>query len=252
MSDAVLWSIAAMADAMGAERAGELPAGVPGVAIDSRTIKPGEAFFAIKGDNRDGHDFVPTALKAGAGLAVVSRAKRAIVSDLAPLLVVDDVLEGLGALARAARARSAAKVVAVTGSVGKTSTKEALRTALATDGETHASVASFNNHWGVPLSLARLPQSARHAVFEIGMNHAGEITPLTRLVRPQVAIVTTIEPVHLEFFKSIDAIADAKAEIFSGIEAGGAAIINRDNEQFARLKRHAEAAGINRVVGFGG
>jgi UDP-N-acetylmuramoyl-tripeptide--D-alanyl-D-alanine ligase len=139
----------------------------------------------------------------------------------------------------------------VTGSVGKTSTKEALRLALARDGEVHASVASFNNHWGVPLSLARLPQTARHGVFEIGMNHAGEITPLTRLVQPHVAIVTTVAPVHLEFFDSVEAIADAKAEIFLGVVSGGAAVINRDNPQFARLKRRADAAGVAKIVSFG-
>src|SRR5215472_7083402 len=176
MSDAGLWKVQAMAEAMGAERIGELPTGVTGLSIVSRTLVPGEAFFAIKGDNHDGHDFAAAAVKAGAALAVVSTAKRGVVPAPAPLLVVPDVLEGLTALARAARARSPAQVIAVTGSVGKTSTKEALRIALATDGETHASAASFNNHWGVPLSLARLPVSARHAIFEIGMNHAGEIT----------------------------------------------------------------------------
>ena len=158
------------------------------------------------------------------------------------------MLDGLRDLARAARARTQAKIVAVTGSVGKTSTKEALRLALGADGETHASVASYNNHWGVPLSLARCPQTARYAVFEIGMNHAGEIEPLTRLVRPQVAIVTTVEPVHLEFFRSVEAIADAKAEIFLGLEPGGAAVINRDNPQFARLERAAQDAGVARIV----
>src|SRR5207244_12736322 len=147
-------------------------------------------------------------------------------------LLVPDVLAALGDLARAARARSAATVVAVTGSVGKTSTKEALRLALAADGETYASIASYNNHWGVPLSLARCPQGARYAVFEIGMSHAGEITPLSRLARPQVAIITTVEPVHLEFFGSVEAIADAKAEIFDGLEPGGAAVINRDNPHY--------------------
>ena len=143
----------------------------------------------------------PAALKAGAGLAVVARAIADSFADDAPLLVVPDVLDGLRDLARAARARSQAQIIAVTGSVGKTSTKEALRLALSRDGETHASVASYNNHWGVPLSLARCPQSARYAVFEIGMNHAGEIAPLTRLVRPHVAIITTIEPVHLEYLR---------------------------------------------------
>jgi UDP-N-acetylmuramoyl-tripeptide--D-alanyl-D-alanine ligase len=164
---------------------------------------------------------------------------------------VPDVLAGLGALARAARARSAAKVIAVTGSVGKTSTKEALKIALGATGEAHASAASFNNHWGVPLSLARLPLSAHYGVFEIGMNHAGEITPLVRLVRPHVAIVTAIAPVHLEFFDSLEAIADAKAEIFTGVEVGGAAIINRDSAHFERLARHAADDGIARVVSFG-
>jgi UDP-N-acetylmuramoyl-tripeptide--D-alanyl-D-alanine ligase len=164
---------------------------------------------------------------------------------------VPDVLDGLRDLARAARTRLQAQVIGVTGSVGKTGTKEALRLALAPNGETHASVASYNNHWGVPLSLARCPASARYAVFEMGMNHAGEIEPLTRLVRPRVAIITTVEPVHLEFFGSVEAIADAKAEIFSGVEPGGAAVINRDNAQFARLSRAAKNAGIEHVVSFG-
>ncbi len=140
----------------------------------------------------------------------------------APLLIVEDVLDGLRALAHAARARTKAKVIAVTGSVGKTTTKEALLLALSADGPTHASVASFNNHWGVPLSLARCPASAKYAVFEIGMNHSGEITPLTQMVKPDIAVITTIEPVHLEFFGTLEAIADAKAEIFSGTKGGTA------------------------------
>jgi UDP-N-acetylmuramoyl-tripeptide--D-alanyl-D-alanine ligase len=169
----------------------------------------------------------------------------------APLLVAPDVLDALRELGRAARARSQAKVIAVTGSVGKTSAKEALRLALSADGETHASVASYNNHWGVPLSLARWPASAQYAIFEIGMNHAGEITPLTKLVHPHIAIVTSIEPVHLEFFGSLEKIADAKAEIFSGVVAGGAVVLNRDNAQYARLASAARAAGIQRVISFG-
>ena len=143
------------------------------------------------------------------------------------------------------------EVVAVTGSVGKTGTKEALRLALSADGETHASIASYNNHWGVPLSLARCPADAKYAVFEIGMNHAGEITPLTRLVRPHVAIVTGIEPVHLEYFGSLEKIADAKAEIFVGVEPGGAVVLNRDNAQYPRLAAAAKAARIERLVSFG-
>src|SRR5471030_374105 len=179
----VLWTLEDMAAAMRAEKCGVLPADVPGISIDSRSIAKGEAFFAILGDNRDGHEFVDAALKGGAGVAVIARVRRNQFPADAPLLLVDDVLEALRDLARAARTRLHAKVIAVTGSVGKTGTKEALRLALGADGETHASAASYNNHWGVPLSLARCSASAKYAVFEIGMNHAGEITPLTKLVR---------------------------------------------------------------------
>ena len=246
-----LWSLDAMAAAMKAERAGNLPRDVPGLSIDTRTIKPGEAFFAIQGENRDGHEFVEAALQAGAGLAVVARRKMAAMPQGAPLLIADDALAGLNDLAKASRARSQAKIVAVTGSVGKTGTKEALRLVLGRQGETHASAASYNNHWGVPLSLALMPQSAKFGVFEIGMNHAGEITPLTKLVRPHVAIVTTIAPVHLEFFGTLAAIADAKAEIFLGVEPGGTAVLNADNPQFAHLKRAAQVAGVKHIVAFG-
>jgi UDP-N-acetylmuramoyl-tripeptide--D-alanyl-D-alanine ligase len=251
MSSQPLWTIGAMAEAMQAQREGALPESVGGISIDSRSIGPSEAFFAIKGDNRDGHEFVSAALANGAALAVVAKDKRDQFPKDAPLLVVPDVLAGLRDLGRAARARLSAKVVGVTGSVGKTGTKEALRLALSRDGETHASVASYNNHWGVPLSLARCPQDVRFAIFEMGMNHAGEIEPLTRLVRPQVAIITTIEPVHLEFFPSIEGIADAKAEIFLGLEPGGAAVINRDNPQYERLRQKAQEARVGRVVTFG-
>jgi UDP-N-acetylmuramoyl-tripeptide--D-alanyl-D-alanine ligase len=251
MTSVPLWTLDAMASAMAAERVGALPASVSGISIDTRSIAPGEAFFAITGDSRDGHEFVPAALSAGAGLAVVSSAHRAAMPPDAPLLVVADVLEALRALARAARVRSAARVIGVTGSVGKTGTKEALRFALAANGETHASAASYNNHWGVPLSLARLPVGARFAIFEMGMNHPGEITPLSALVRPHVAIITTIEPVHLEFFDSLEAIADAKAEIFAGLEPGGAAVLNRDNAQFGRLRDAAKRSGVSRIVSFG-
>jgi UDP-N-acetylmuramoyl-tripeptide--D-alanyl-D-alanine ligase len=245
-----LWALDAMTAAMRAEGAGALPADVNGISIDSRTLVKGDAFFAIKGENRDGHDFVEGALKAGAGLAVLERDQRDRFAG-APLLIVPDVLEALRDLARAARARMSAKVIAVTGSVGKTSTKEALRLALSAEGETHASIASYNNHWGVPLSLARCPAGAKYAVFEIGMNHAGEITPLTQLVRPHVGIITGIEPVHLEYFGSLEKIADAKAEIFSGVEPGGAVVLNRDNAQYERLATAARAAHIERVVSFG-
>jgi UDP-N-acetylmuramoyl-tripeptide--D-alanyl-D-alanine ligase len=240
-----------MAAAMHAETRGVLPRAVVGISIDSRTLVPGEAYFAIKGAVHDGHAFVDAALKAGAGLAVVEKAQAHKFESDAPLLVVDDVLAALVALAQASRARLQAQVIAVTGSVGKTSTKEALLHVLSAQGPTHASAASFNNHWGVPLSLARCPADARFAVFEIGMNHAGEIRPLVKMARPHVAIITTVEPVHLEFFSGIEAIADAKAEIFEGVEAGGAVVINHDNSQFARLSRQARSCGIARIVSFG-
>jgi UDP-N-acetylmuramoyl-tripeptide--D-alanyl-D-alanine ligase len=251
MSASALWTVDAMASAMRAERHGALPQAISGISIDSRSIAPGEAFFAIHGDNRDGHEFVGAALAAKAGLAVVGAERRAEFAADAPLLIVPNVLAALRSLAGAARARSHAKIVGVTGSVGKTGTKEALRLALTKDGETHASVASYNNHWGVPLSLARCPVTAHYAIFEMGMNHEGEIEPLTRLVRPHVAIVTTIAPVHLEYLGSLTKIADAKAEIFFGIEPGGAAIINHDIAQYARLKRRAKETGVARIVSFG-
>ncbi len=251
MSSPPLWTLDAMAQAMRADRSGALPASVSGISIDSRTIARGEAFFAITGDARDGHEFAPAALANGAALAVVAADKRAAFAKDAPLLIVPDVLEGLRDLARASRARSSAKVIGVTGSVGKTGTKEALRLALSPSGETHASVASYNNHWGVPLSLARCPVSARYAVFEMGMNHAGEIEPLARLAQPHIAIVTAIAPVHLEYLGSLEAIADAKAEIFRGLVPSGAAVINRNSPQYERLRRAALDAGVARVVSFG-
>ena len=246
-----LWTISAMADAMRSERQGALSETVSGISIDSRTLVEGEAYFAIKGDVHDGHNFVAAALDKGAAVAVVAKGHRHKYAADARLLIVDDVLAALVDLAKASRARLDGKVIAVTGSVGKTSTKEALRAVLGAQGETHASAASFNNHWGVPLSLARCPAATQFAIFEIGMNHAGEIEPLVKMVRPHVAIVTTVEPVHLEFFPNVEAIADAKAEIFFGLEPGGAAVLNIDNPQFARLRQRAEKLGVSRIVSFG-
>jgi UDP-N-acetylmuramoyl-tripeptide--D-alanyl-D-alanine ligase len=245
-----LWTVDEMAAAMGAERRGALPSAVSGISIDSRTIAPGEAFFALA-DRRDGHDFVEAALAAKAGLAVIAAERRGEFPQDAALLLVPEVLPALRALAAVARRRTHVKVIGVTGSVGKTSTKDALLLALQKDGETHASVASYNNHWGVPLSLARCPASARYAILEMGMNHAGEIEPLSRLARPHVALITAIAPVHLEFFGTLAKIADAKAEIFLGVEKGGAAVLNRDNLQFAHLQRRAKEAEITRIVSFG-
>src|SRR5262252_4061301 len=251
MTARALWTLEEMASAMGAERAGQVPAAVTGLSIDSRSIAPGDAFFAIRGDRRDGHDFVSDALAAKAALAVVAADRCAQFPPDARLLVVPDVVIALRALAAGARSRLQGKVIGITGSVGKTGTKDALWLALSKDGETHASVASYNNQWGVPLSLARCPSSAHYAVFEMGMNHAGEIATLSRLVRPDVAIITTIAPVHLEFLGSLANIADAKAEIFTGVPADGAAVINRDIAQFAQLEQRALQAGVKRVISFG-
>lgn len=251
MSTQPLWALGAMAAAMRADLSGAPPEAITGLSIDSRTLVPGDAYFAIRGDVHDGHDFVEAALQAGAALAVVAADKRGQFAADAPLLVVDDVLGALVDLARESRARLGARVIAVTGSVGKTSTKEMLRAVLSAQGATHVSVASFNNHWGVPLSLARCPADVRFAVFEIGMNHAGEIEPLVKLVRPHIAIITTVEPVHLEFFRDVEAIADAKAEIFLGVVPDGVAVLNLDNPQFARLQRRARDAGLTRIVSFG-
>jgi UDP-N-acetylmuramoyl-tripeptide--D-alanyl-D-alanine ligase len=228
---------------------GDAPDEIAGISIDSRTLGPGEAFVAIRGLHHDGHEFVPAALRAGAALAVVEEGHEP--DGAGPLLVVpDDPLAALERIAAAARARMEGSVLAVTGSVGKTGTTEMLRIALSALAPTHAPVGSFNNQWGVPLTLARMPADTRYGIFEIGMNHAGEIRPLTRLVRPDVAIVTTVGPVHLEYFDSEAAIAEAKAEIFEGLTVGGAAILNRDNRWFDLLAERAGAAGA-RVVSFG-
>ena len=249
MTEPVLWTREALVDATGGALSGEVTASLNGISIDSRTLSPGDIFFAIKGDQFDGHTFVDAAFDAGAGVAVVK--PDSTTGTTGPLLVVDDPLRALEDLARAARARCTGKIIAVTGSVGKTGTKDALRLALSRDAQVHASVASYNNHWGVPLSLARCPATADFGIFEIGMNHAGEITPLSQMVRPDVAIITTIQPVHLGYFGSIEEIADAKAEIFAGLEPGGTAILNRDNAFFDHLKDAANAAGAGTIVGFG-
>jgi UDP-N-acetylmuramoyl-tripeptide--D-alanyl-D-alanine ligase len=246
-----LWTGLGLFVPLEARMSGKVPASVSGISIDTRTVQSGDLFFAIKGDTNDGHDYVAAALEKGAAAAVIDEAHANDLHGLGSLYVVHDVLPAMVRLGRAARARSAAGIVAVTGSVGKTSTKEALRVVLSRFGQTHASAASYNNHWGVPLTLARLPREAQYGVFEIGMNHAGEITPLVDMVRPHVAIVTTIAAVHLEHFGSVDAIADAKAEIFSGLDTNGVAIIHRDVAQFDRLRAAAQAATTGNVWGFG-
>ncbi|MGU3543100.1 UDP-N-acetylmuramoylalanyl-D-glutamyl-2,6-diaminopimelate--D-alanyl-D-alanine ligase [Methylobacterium sp. A52T] len=250
-----LWTREELESATGGRLTGAGRA-IGGASIDTRTLQPGDLFFAIRGDTRDGHDFVPDALGRGAGAAVVGAARAEALAAHGPVLAVpeggaDPVLTAMVRLGAAARARTRAQVVAVTGSVGKTGTKEALRHVLSEQGETHASAASYNNHWGVPLTLTRMPRSARYGVFEIGMNHGAEIVPLTAQVRPDIALITTIAPAHIEHFASLAAIADAKGEIFSGLQPGGVAILNRDAPHFDRLAAHAQASRAGRVVTFG-
>lgn len=224
------------------------PFEVNGLSIDTRTIKPGDLFVALKGENRDGHDFVRAAFDAKAGAALVSHAPEGVKG---PLLTVAHTQRGLEDLARAARARSNAKIVAVTGSAGKTTTKEILRLALNALGRTHASAASYNNHWGVPLSLASLPRDAEYGVFEVGMNHFAELRNLVGFVKPHVALITTIAPAHLEFFGNCESIADAKSEIFEGLLPGGVALIPADSAYADRLSARARQAHASRIVTFG-
>ncbi|MEI9424471.1 UDP-N-acetylmuramoylalanyl-D-glutamyl-2,6-diaminopimelate--D-alanyl-D-alanine ligase [Mesorhizobium sp. Cs1299R1N1] len=248
----LLWTSEALVAATDGRPLGPMPEGISGISIDSRSLQPGEAFFAIKGEAMDGHDFVTAAIKAGAGVLVVAEGKLPSLGRLtAPIIVVEDVLVALEKLGVAARARSQARIIAVTGSAGKTTTKEALRHVLSAVGKVHASAQSFNNHWGVPLTLARMPADCDYAVFEVGMNHPGEIRPLVKMVRPHVAIVTMIAAAHLGFFRNLDEIAKAKAEIFEGLEPGGAAVLNRDDARFKLLDKVAQAAGVEHVYGFG-
>ena len=219
-----------------------------GVTIDSRKLPPGALFVAFKGERVDGHDYVKQALAAGAAGALVEHVPQGLGS--APLVVANDVQEALAQLGRASRARTHAKIIAVTGSVGKTGTKEAIRVALAGVGKVYATHGNLNNHIGLPLSLANLPQDARFGVFELGMNHAGELSMLTAMARPDIAVITNVEAVHLEFFANVEGIADAKAEIMEGLGADGTVILNRDNAFFERLAVKARARGL-RIVTFG-
>jgi UDP-N-acetylmuramoyl-tripeptide--D-alanyl-D-alanine ligase len=219
-----------------------------GVSIDTRTLQPGDLFVALK-DVRDGHEFVAQALAKGAAAALVNRRPQNVSKD-APLLIVPDVLAALSDLARVARARTHARIVGVTGSVGKTSTKDMLRTVLSGQGRTHAAEASYNNHWGVPLTLARMPADTEYAVIEIGMNHPGEIAPLARLARLDVAIITTVAAAHLEAFESIEGIAHEKASILQGLVPGGTAILPTDIDTAPILTATAEGLGA-RIIRFG-
>ena len=240
-----LWTAADAAAATGGKVAGDWA--VNGISIDSRTVAEGDLFVALAAA-RDGHEFVADALASGAAAALVSRVPEGV--DPARLLVVSDVMEGLRALGAAGRARTKAKVIAVTGSVGKTTVKEMLRTALAPQGRTHAAEASFNNHWGVPVTLARMPADTEFAIIEIGMNAPGEIAPLARLARPHVAVVTTVAPAHLEAFGVIEGIAHEKASIYEGLGEGGIALAHADVGTAGILFDKARACGAT-LIRFG-
>ncbi|MGE3691583.1 MAG: UDP-N-acetylmuramoyl-tripeptide--D-alanyl-D-alanine ligase [Novosphingobium sp.] len=239
-----LWDAVSLARAMGGVAVGEFQ--VSGVEIDSRDIVAGDLFFALKGESMDGHRFIEGAMAKGASAVVSDRAVDA------PHIRVADTTAALVALGKAARARSMARIAGVTGSVGKTGVKEALFAALdrSSRGAAHRSVKSYNNHVGVPLSLARMPARARFGVFEMGMNHAGEIRALARQVRPHVALITTIAPAHIENLGSEEAIADAKSEIFQGLEDDGIAIIPADTPHFNRLRKNASWR-CGKVISFG-
>jgi UDP-N-acetylmuramoyl-tripeptide--D-alanyl-D-alanine ligase len=239
-----LWTAAEIAEATGGTASGAFQAA--GVEMDSRDVRSGDLFFALKGETSDGHLYVDKAFASGAAAAVVEH------PIPQPHVLVRDTARALELLAKAARDRAEAKIVGVTGSVGKTGVKEAIFTALerGSKGRAHRSVRSYNNHVGVPLSLARTPSRSRFGVFEMGMNHAGEILGLTAQVRPHVAVVTTIAPAHIENLGSEEAIADAKAEIFAGLQPGGTAVIPADSVHFSRLRAAAERQGAQ-VLAFG-
>ena len=223
-----------------------------GVSIDSRAISQDDLFVAIKGPNADGHDYVKSALNAGAAAAMVSEIRSEWPTNI-PHILVNDTDKGLNALAHCARDRitQRASILGVTGSVGKTGTKEALRHVLSQQGSTIATQGNLNNQWGLPLSLARMPADTVYGILELGMNHAGEIRALSKILRPHIAIITTIEPVHTEFFDSIEDIADAKAEIFDGMASDGIAILNRENPYFDRLQSRAIEKKLNSIISFG-
>ncbi|WP_317993488.1 UDP-N-acetylmuramoylalanyl-D-glutamyl-2,6-diaminopimelate--D-alanyl-D-alanine ligase [Bartonella gliris] len=248
----VLWDKQALIAALDGFVIGCLPETFSGISIDSRTLIEGDIFFCIKGHHLDGHDFAAQAYARGAGVLIVAENRLADMKKIsAPLIVVPDVLQALEKLAQAARKRSKAKIIAITGSVGKTTTKEALKQVLATVGKVHANLASLNNCWGVPLTLARMPAECEYGIFEIGMNHKDEIRPLVKLVCPHVVLVTHISAGHMGFFKNLEGIADAKAEIFEGLDEKGIAILNADNDFFSYLAQKAKQFGVKKILSFG-
>ncbi|WP_019221477.1 UDP-N-acetylmuramoyl-tripeptide--D-alanyl-D-alanine ligase [Bartonella senegalensis] len=247
-----LWDKQALIAAIEGYAIGDIPETFSGISIDSRTLIDGDIFFCIKGHHLDGHDFAAQAYEQGAGVLIVAENRLTDMEKIsAPLIVVPDVLQALEKLGKAARTRSKAKIIAVTGSVGKTTTKEVLKQVLATIGKVHANSASLNNHWGVPLTLARMPVESDYGIFEIGMNHKDEIRPLVKLVHPHVVVITHISAAHMGFFKNLEEIADAKAEIFEGLDEEGIAVLNADNDFFAYLVRKAKQCGVKKILSFG-
>ncbi len=245
-----LWTWDEVRRVIGGEASGDVPEAFSGVTFDSREVEGGEIFFAIRGVRMDGHAFAAAALRSGAGLAVVSRSDDGM-RAAGPLLVVDDTLRALRRLGAAARERVAGKVIGVTGSVGKTTTKDMLALALSAVGRTHAARASFNNHWGVPLTLARMPRETEFGIIEMGMNAPGEIADLAALARPDVAVVTHVAESHIGAFGDLAGIARAKAEIFSGLAEGGHAIVNRDAPHYGILEAAAREAGAADILAYG-
>mgnify|MGYP001209969284 CR=1 FL=1 len=246
-----VWSAKEVAKATDGKLSGNQNWAAMGVSMDSRTVGEGDLFIALGGDNFDGHNYVADAFAKGAVAAIVSKRPTGVADDL-PLVLVEDPFDAMLDLAEFSRARSGAKVIAVTGSVGKSSTKEMLAAVYDVQGQTHAAQGSYNNHLGVPYTLASMHAGTDYGVFEIGMNHSGEITPLTAMVKPDIAIITNIAAVHTEHFPGgTDEIAEAKAEIFSGVESGGAVILNQNDAYFNVLSDYARAEGIEQIYSFG-
>lgn len=251
-SKPVIWTTADITEVLGV--AGAAPWSATGVSIDSRSVESGDLFVAIVGPTFDGHDFVETALQNGAAAAIIHRDPEQLTDDAAiaaKMIRVTDTLHALETLAAHARERSAAKIVAITGSVGKTGSKEILKLLLSDQGRTSVSEGNLNNHWGLPLSLSRMPKNTEFGIFEMGMNHAGEIHPLSLIARPDVSLITTVEQVHSEFFNSLEQIAESKAEIFAGLKSGGTAILNIDNPMFDYLDATARLSPDVSIKTFG-
>lgn len=248
LSEIGLWTNQEVAMALGLQEE-PLTWMATGVSIDTRTLKPGDLYIAIQGDTHDGHTFVAQAFQKGAVAAIVSR--RVVEDAEFPQIIVEDTLKALSLLGAFARKRTKATIIAVTGSVGKTSTKELLLHVLSEFGKTSASPESYNNHWGVPLSLATMPRDAVYGVFEMGMNHRGEIAPLASIARPHIGVITAIAEAHIGFMQSRQVIAEEKADIFSGVPVPSLGIINQDCPEYDLMYERAKALGVSKILGFG-